>query len=683
MLRLPQMEAARYDPVQMGGGLDQVTSAYQLSPGALRECLNFACRPQGGYYRIPGYERFDGRPMPHRAEFVPVAVTLLPGKSIAVGDSGTFGNLTGTVSFVDPFENYIGLTKTTSLATPIVPGNVVIGGDIKGTATGYYSGLDIKTIAINKAAAANIYRADIGAVPGSGPIRGVVYHNDTAYAFRDNAGATACEIYKSSAAGWTSVPLGQIINFTAMTGLPAEGTTLTAGGVTATVRRTAITSGDTGTGTGAGYMVIDTVVGGPFAAGAATFTGGGATLAGAQSQITLLPGGDYSFDLERFSAGGASQRIYGADGVNDAFEFDGEVYVPIPIATTAKPKYVQGHADHLFLMVESSMIHSGIGRPFNYEVISGAGEIALKGVGTGMLVLPGNQGTAALGAFTDDSTWILYGTSSADWKLVNFNLGIGAKHGSLQNLFDAFAFDDRGGTMMKASLNYGNFDAGRITYNIRPFVQSQRGQKISSSINRENGQYRVFFASGYGIYTTTKSDGIVGHGVVLYPHPVRCTFDGTNSDGTAFSLFGTDDGYVMLNDVGTSFDGQKINGYINTNINCAKSPRMRKRFRRLVLEMQGDGYVDMRVGYSFDWASADILPHLFVDGDAAFSSHPAWDSLIWDAFYWDGKSDDSISVELSGTGENLQTILTVDSDYVAEFTVPSAIFHYTPRRGNR
>src|SRR6185369_13971017 len=56
-----------------------------------------------------------------------------------------------------------------------------------------------------KSLAANNYRADIQAVPGSGPVRGVWYYNGTVYAFRDNVGATACAMYASSTVGWTLI----------------------------------------------------------------------------------------------------------------------------------------------------------------------------------------------------------------------------------------------------------------------------------------------------------------------------------------------------------------------------------------------------------------------------------------------------------------------------------------------
>lgn len=684
MLKFPQMPEVQYEPVALSGGFDQVTSSHQLPPGALRDCINFACRPQGGYYRIPGYERFDGRAEPHLAGFIPVGITLLPGQSLSVGNTGSFGNINGTVSYVDPFGNYVGLTKTSG-ATPgtFVPGDIVISAVVRGTATSYFTDLTIKDIAVNKAAAANIYRADIGVVPGSGPIRGVAYLNNMAYAFRDNAGGTACVLHKSSPAGWAPVTLGKKLSFTAMSVKPVDGSTLTEGGVTATIGRTAITSGDLTGGTAAGYFIVSGVTGGSFTAGAATYPGGSATLSGAEVQIALAPGGTYNMVVDRFG-GGDGQYLYGADGVNDAFEFDGAVYVPLPIdGVVTKPHTVTVHSDHLFLMVGSSVIHSAIGNPYNQEVINGAGEIALKGLGTDMSTLPGNQGTSALAIFTNDSTWILYGSSSADWKMTPFNMGVGAKDRSVQNLFDAFLFDERGMSSLKQSLNYGNFDAARLTYNIAPLVKSLKGLKMCSGLGREDGQYRVFFDNGYGIYTTVNQSGVVGHGVVLFTDPVLCNFDASSSDGETVNLFGTSKGYVMRNDVGTSFDGARIAAFINTNVNTAKTPRLRKRFRRLILEMQGSSYVDAQIGYSFDWASARVLPHAFMPAAGEFSPLVKWDEMIWDTFFWDGKSSDSISVGLDGSGENVQMLMSVDSDYTEEFTVPSVIFHYTPRRGSR
>ena len=686
--RVQGLPAVQYDTVALAGGYDQLTSAYALSPGSLRDCINFACLPVGGYYRIPGYERHDGRPAPSKASFLTIDVTMDPGEPIPpVGSVGDFGNINGTVCYVDPFGEFVGLTKTiTTFASTFVPGPIDIGAGTIGQATDYHTQLSLRDNAIIKAAAANIYRADIQPVPGSGPIRGVLYFKDVAYAFRDNAGGTAGDIYRATASGWQLVALGHTVGFDAAGPLPKHGDVLTQAAVSATVERVVVTEGDPTANTAKGYMVISNLAGGSFALGAATFpTAQSINLTGAEVAITRLPGGHCHFSIGNFFSQENTQYAYGADGVNDGFEFDGDTYTPLPVSVPngAKPKYAQVHSNHLFFAIGSSLIHSALGNPYNFEVINGAGEIGTGGTITGLLVQVGDQSGGALMVFARNSMWVLYGSSAADWKFVNYNVGVGAWDYTAQNLFDAFGLDDRGITAMKQTLNYGNFDPATLTHNIQPFINLNRGLAACSGLSRGNSQYRVFFTNGYGIYTTVSPQGLVGHGIVLFPDKPVCMHDNESSTGQSVELFGTADGYVMWNDIGTSFDGKAISAFLNTNINAVKSPRIRKRFRRTVLELYGQAYVEMQIGYAFEWASAKILPHAFENGELDLTGMPFWDAMIWDAFFWDGRANDVVSVELNGTGENMQMMVFVDSDFVEQFALKSAIFHYTPRRGNR
>lgn len=686
MLNPQQFPQVQYDLIKFVGGLDQITSAYTVAPGVLRDCLNYSCMPNGGYYRIAGYERFDGRPSPSDATIFAVAISILPGKSILVGDTGTFGNVSGTVAVIDPFGKFVVLTKTATTFSyaAFVPGPIVINGVTKGEATAVYSDLSLKEIAQFGAAAANIYRADIGPVPGSGPIRGVAYYKDAAYAWRDNAAGTACEIYRSSPGGWQQVVLGRTVAFSEMSKVPSdEGIVLTQGAVTAKIDRWVITGGDVTAGDAVGYFVVSNLQGGEFTSGTATYDATSVKLGGASAQITLLPGGTYNFSIGNFTAHYDTERLYGADGVNHAFEFDGSVLVPIIISASHKPKYAVVHANHLFLAIASSLIHSALGNPYNFEVLAGAGEIGTGGMITGLLIMPGSDRTATLLVTSRNATWMLYGYSSADWKFVNYNVGVGALDRTLQNLFDAFSADDSGVSMLRQTLNFGNFEAARITHNIQRFIRDVRGHLACSSVSRGLSQYRLYYDNGFGVYSTVTPQGVVGHGIVFYPHPVVCTFDGEKSDATTMNLFGTSNGYVMHNDRGSSFDGEKLLSYFTTNINSVDTPRMRKRFRKAVLEVMGDAYYETQVGYIFEWASVKVEPHSFNAAAGALSQMPYWDNMIWDAFYWDGKSNDAVELELNGTGENIQLVLLSELDYVLPYIIQSAVLHYTPRRGNR
>lgn len=605
MLRPEGLPRTQYDLIPLGGGLDLVTPAFNLAPGVLRDAINFAARPLGGYYRIAGYERFDGHQKPSAAS-VTVLQATWSGARPVVGDAVTIGTLSGVVC--DPGYNYLALTKVAGSIPSGGPTDIVVGAAVVGTSTGSFGAVNPKVLAQLKAAAANIYRADIMPVPGSGPVLGCIVFNDVVYAFRNNIGGTEAKLYKSSPAGWVNVTL----------------------------------------------------------------------------PVTLLPNGRYEMVVANFTAGPTSMKIYGCDGVNDPFAFDGVTYSPITgTGMTFPPDHIHAFKGHLFLSYSTSIVHSALGDPFDYQVINGAGEIGTSDKVTGMLVQPGTGEGGALAIYGRNTIYMLYGTSTADWKFVTYALGVGAHPYTMQNLSDSYTLDDRGIISMQSSLNYGNFDTGSLSYNINSIVAARRLLVTASGVNRTNSQYRVFFSDGYGVFTTVMNSQLVGHGVVQYPDAVLCAWDGEWGDGSPVSIFGTAAGYVMENDLGTSFDGAQINAYFITNVNVVKLLRIRKRFRRCALEVQGENYTEFSVGYNFDWASADIGQHLFSTGVAVLSPTPVWDNFYWDNFYWDGVLISPSYLELNGTGENIQLILSSNSDFVGEFSINSVILHYTPRRGMR
>ena len=64
---MPAMPPVKYNLIQLQGGLDLVTPTLSLPPGVARDSVNFEVAITGGYSRIPGYERYDGRPNPSDA----------------------------------------------------------------------------------------------------------------------------------------------------------------------------------------------------------------------------------------------------------------------------------------------------------------------------------------------------------------------------------------------------------------------------------------------------------------------------------------------------------------------------------------------------------------------------------------------------------------------------------------
>ena len=669
----------------MAGGLDLVTPTLSLAPGTARDALNFEASITGGYTRIAGYERFDGRPNPSDALYGILTVSL--SATVNTGDTivGVTSAATGYV--ISTSTNQLVYTKGTGSFT--VGETLTVSSVSKGTLTA----LGAATTTTSKQAAeylnlaADAYRADITVVPGSGQIRGVVYFSGTVYAWRNNAGGTAMAIYKSTTSGWTLVPLGYELAFDTGSIEFAEGNIVTGqtSGATGTIKRVVQASGTWSGNSAAGYLVFATVTG-TFQAGENIKVSGTtyAHAVGAQTAITLSPNGRVETATGNFGGNSNQTRVYGCDGVNKGFEFDGTVYVPIRTGMTPSdvPTKVAFHKQHLFFAYNQSIQFSSLGLPYQWNPVLGAGEIALTNNVTNFLVQPGDQSTGAMAIYTDSDTYILYGTSSANWNLVSYNVGTGAKPWTAQNMSQSYVFDDRGIINLQTTLNYGNFDSAALTLNIRPFIQQRRNLATGSSLNREKAQYRVFFSDSYALYMTVSNNQMMGAMPVQFPNAVTVICEGESPDGAETSFFGSTNGYVYRLDAGTSFDGTEISASVTLVFNAIKSPRVLKRYRKGSMEITGTSYAEFTFSYDLGYSSTDIGQ----DIGGQYSSNlisSYWDSASWDTFVWDGRTLAPSEVEICGTAENIAVRIASISDIYAQFTINSTILHYSMRRGLR
>lgn len=671
------------DAIRLSGGLDEITPPYQRAPGLLRVTQNFEVSINGGYRRIPGYERVDGRAKPSDATYAILNVTITG--SFAVNNTVTGATSLATakvlavVTSVSP--NYLVLSKITG--TFQNPETLTVSAVPQGTTSSLARIGAASTPLLNaqyKALAADLYRADIGAVPGSGYVRGVFMLNDVEYAFRNNAGGTAVALYKSSGSGWTAVSLNEQISFTnANTGVN-DGDTLTQGAVTATVLRVVLKTGSFASGVNTGKLIINARAGGNFGAGAATSTGAGAlTLSGAQTAITLLPDGRFMFVRENFSGAANGVKIYGCDKVNKGFEFDGTVFVPIDTGMTADaPNQVHVHKQQLLFSFDASVQHSAPTTPYVWSPIFGAAEIGMGDTVTGFSTQPGSGGGGALAIFTRNKLSVLYGSGVADWNLVAYRNELGAYAYTIQDVGHTMFLDDRGVTDMQTSQRYGNFAHNALTNQIRNRMNEYRLLSTASCISRDRSQYRIFFSNNYAFYITVVGAKTIGIMPVLFSHTVRCTWSGEKLDGSEVMYFGSDDGYVYQMDRGTSFDGSSIEFFFDLAYNFQGSPRVNKRYRGLTLEIEGSGYTTFNVGHVLGYTSTAIPQPLAQSITTNFASS-SWDAFTWDMFFWDGITLLPNTITLDGEGENISVGVRGGADYFEPFTITAALIHYTPR----
>jgi len=672
-----------YDLIRLGGGLDQVTPTLSLPPGVARRAANFECSITGGYTRIAGYERFDGRPSPSAANYNILVLTFTATVTVGQTVTGSVSGATGRVIVVNTASLVI-TRETGTFAAGDVLNN---GSGFVGTITSVEGvAADGLLDAQYQNLAADNYRADITVVPGSGSVLGVAYYNGTVYAWRNNAGGTAAVMHKSTSAGWVAITLGKELSFGTGTAAIVDGNTVTGAtsGATGVVARVVLQSGTFASGNAAGRLILSSSTG--------VFTNGEnltvaaavkAIAGGAATQITLTTGGRYETVVANFGGGTANYKLYGCDGVNRAFEFDGTTFVPIVTGMTVDtPSHICFHKQHLFLSFNASVQFSALGFPYQWTPLLGAGEIAMNAEVTNLLVLPGDQSSGALGVYTRSDTSVLYGTSSANFSLSTFNSGTGAFPYTAQNMDQAYVLDDRGIMSLGTSLNFGNFVPAALTMNIPKFIEQHRGLSVGSTVNRDKGQYRVFFSDVSALYLTILNGRVLGSMPMQFQHNINCAIDSEAPTGGTVQFFGSTNGYVYQMDLGTSFDGEQIPANMNLVYNSIKSPRILKRYRKAAVELSGDSYAEIQFGYDLGYRTTALTQA----EDASYQNDlrsSYWDEMVWDNFVWDGSDISPSEIEVSGTAENIAIRISSNSDLFSSFTVNNIIVHYTLRRGLR
>lgn len=671
----------------LGGGLDLMTPPIALASGKVFDAQNYEPEVSGGYSRIDGYERYDGRTKPSSAGYWLLSANITG--TVAVGNTitGLTSSATGKVLAIVGTTLVLGRVTGAFVSAEALQVSAVT--QATSTSASTASGeSDPSDDADYVLLAANDYRNDILVVTGSGPIRGVAIYKDVVYAFRDNAGGTAGNMWKATSGGWTQITFQSEFTFTTGAIAPTVGqvikgaTSGATGVVIAVLLRTGAWSGS-----GVGSIVYQAVTG-TFSSGelikdnalAVTYL----TTSSVGAAITRLPGGRVEYVNDNFSGSTDTQKMYGCDGVNKAFEFDGTNYVPIRTGmATDTPSHVIVHRFYLLLSFKGSVQVSALGAPYSWTVVLGGTEIAMGDDVTGFIPQGGNAAGAALGIFTKSRTSILYGSSTANFSLVPSIGGIGYLANTLQPVgTNTYGLTARGIQNLVATQNYGDFDFASISFLIQPLILSKRGLEIASTSLRGKDQYRLFFSDGTGLamgLTGNEPNGIMP---LNYGRVVRCMTTQTLSNGIETTIFGSDDGYVYMDNLGTSFDGEPIEAWIRPAFNHAKSPQVRKRYRRAVFDIKPYGYSKVDISYDLGYANPSVSPPLAVTNNAFFGGG-FWDQFTWDQFTWDAKTIADISMSLTGTEKNISFLFYSNRAQDTKHTVHGLTISYTPQRLER
>lgn len=677
--------------IAFDGGLNLESPHIQIKKGQVTTCYNFMPSLMGGYEKIKGYERFDGRTEPSSQGYY--TLKLADTSGVTVGDTVTGGTSSaqGKVIAKDDTTNTLGIA--------LLSGNFSLAESAGGstvTESEVLDGVDdYETSYAWELLAQNYWRGLITTVPGSGDILGVHYYNGNGYAFRYD-GTSQVKMYKSSTSGWTEVTFFRVLFWD--TGILADGDvvvgdTLTGAtsGATATVKNIVKNAGTYGADA-SGYLILD-VTSGAFQdnenvqkSAVTVFDADGVDAA-----ITFANNGRFSFINYNFFGLSTGFRMYGADGVNPAFEFDGTVLTPIYLPTvtgapeTNTPKHIEAHKGHLFLSFPSgSLQHSVLGEPLVFSGFLGAAEFGMGYEITGIKSL----GENALLISTEQQLSVLYGSSVSDWQLQLIAPESGGLDYSISVLGSPFVLSKRGIVRVDSIQEYGNFSSSTVSRLIRPLVDSVLKNKtfIGSSISRNDDYMSFYFSDGYGIRMKYDAlfgaQGLPAFSTFQYFDDVTCLASVQSSETEEYILFGSSDGYVYRENKGINFDGEKIEFALRTPFLMLGSNTIRKSFRRVEIDVDASRPVSFRFSTELSYSQA----HTGITDPLTFDSAGGggyWDESNWNEFYWDAGVVDQSIIPIDGTGHNISVLFYGNSEYETNFTLNNITIHYIPRRVNR
>lgn len=672
------------------GGLDLVSSAMAVAPGRLADCTNVEqVFGKAGYRRIDGYERYDGRAQPSKASYS-LQVFKLGTTEIHVGDivtgaaataevvavvleSGAWG--AGTAAGILVVTSVSGAfvdaeaIKVSTISRATADGATVPGSISEANNTAY--------LALAREAA----RAKIQKVPGTGPVRGVAVYRGDVYAVRNAADDKTATLWKSSAAGWVSVRTGmypgglyrfRVANFSAASttialfGVNGRGRMFKYDGLAFTyaapiygseatsTSSVAIGTGDktfTITETTRSWQVGDSLIAWDQGNAANWMSGTVKTYSGTSLVITVT--------------------ATGGSGSPAAWEIG-------RLDFTDKPFDVSAHKDHLFLAYPLGQLQSSnLGNPMTYTTSA-----ALFGLGdeiTGIASLKG----AVLGIFCRTKIHMLSGSSAVDWQMELHSQNAGAKFGTLQeNVGNAILLDTKGVMSLQATQAFGNFEPAIFSRDVKPYLDARITRVVGSRMVRGKYQYRLYFDDGVRMTAAILSpNAVIQPKDVSFtkqetPHIVTCTAEGDMNDGTDGAFFGTTDGYVMREDAGTSFDGQVIRAVLRLQFNQFKLPANKKRFRKLVLELEAQDSVDINFRQQFDYSDGMYAASGTQEAGAG-GGGGTWDASSWDTFYWSQPIVTQAEANIDGVGRNMSLLLWHESANDRPFVLQGLLTHYS------
>lgn len=694
----------RAQVVPLRGGLDLVTPAMMVKPGYVIGGQNYEPTVRG-YQRCDGYERYDGRAAPSDATYLVVqfnqgTATITEGQTVTGLTSGASG-----LALVDMevtsgsfgASNAAGRLVLHAITGTFQSGEFLqVGGVSKcrSADAGTVDGAPTDALHDTYIASVTSYRRDLIAAPaGSGAIRGVATYAGSRWCWRDNAGATACVLFKASTSGWVAQSFGTRLPFKEGTVEIVEGETVTGAtsGATGVVRRIARMDGSWN----ATLPVADQASGGLTLSGvvgtfnaAENLTVGGVLRAktnGAPTAITIPAGATIRPLVENYLATSSGERLYFTTTTGRAYEWDGTYLTPIHTGLSDaldKPTHIASHRGHLFLAFPGGSLQgSSTGDPLSFDAVTGAAEIGFGQEITGLLP----HTYDSLVVFGRSKISYLVGADSVEYDLRPITESSGALANTAQVVGNPIFFDDLGLRDLTTSQAYGDWNIGSLTALVQPLLDSKKVAGVTplgSLRVKSRAQYRVYFSDGTGlcVYLGRKDPETLNLTLGFTP---TCFWQGEDAQGREILLAGASTGMVYQLDRGTSFDGSNIEAFLRLGFLNQDLPGTEKRYHRASLEgSAGTRGTVLTIGADFGYGDPD-QPPAAETSMTLYGSGGFWNVSNWNEFFWSTQVEGQAWAEFDGFGENIAPVIASESATETPHTLSVLMIHWTARRRRR
>lgn len=238
---------------------------------------------------------------------------------------------------------------------------------------------------------------------------------------------------------------------------------------------------------------------------------------GVGMEYNALPGQDtiffnrsrYVFDTYNFYGDTNLESIYGVNGADRAFAYNGDDFYKIftqPDATKDRPRHLAFHHSHLALgYLDGRVDISVVGEPYNFSGLDGASSWAIGDPVTGMLALSG----AILGVFCRKSVVGISGTTVDNFATQTLSPSLGAVEYTVTDMgFPVYA-NAYGIYTLAQTQQYGDYLGNPLSQQVSPWLRPRLVRKYTSDREvvvawpvRSKNQYKLAFSDGYVLSMT-------------------------------------------------------------------------------------------------------------------------------------------------------------------------------------